>query len=752
MLVESFSKFVKYVADDAKQKNIKIIRFINVESLDLWVRVKNHLIEKYPKRVMLSEYCEENDLMPNIDLLLKDLKSIDCSTILLPISEYVRINNDITRYIISKIMSLEFFNDVQADNIRLYVPVYKMKDSLYKFIKADDRLQKNIIFLEQAFDDDDYSLTIISKDIGIKIKGNNVTGIQKYFKYWEDKPNKPIILHTDNAKYYKDSIFTDNVKVLVNEFDIIEYYNLIDKRICKEWGQDWQWKKFLTILKDGEKIESIFENVFKINKYNPVLLLSKWSELTDFEKWLVWLWTKLDAKEDYLFHVIQNNESSSDFIPSLIEHILDMDYKDKDYKILFAQRKEILKLLNLEKLSSNFWKKYNKLSYEERQYRLSDSTTGEKNEFISLLSKIGISARSKEVVKEAYPDLYAYLNDFVFADNNLTQYFAKYKVFKLINSYSEEFVSEVTAIAAKKGTWWNMKTRSNLVSENYDDKTLIFWVDCLSVDSLGFIQAIFKNKYKSIFANFDVGYVSLPTVTEFNKDFLNNRNFKEYRDLDELKHKGEYPDYIASEIDMILDIIKKATAELENYDKVIITSDHGSSRGAVLNKGVTYKAKDTAQIKRLGRYCEDEHNYENEITSCIDYGDFHIFASYERFSAGGYIKGEIHGGATLEEVLVPVIILSNTFIGEKVKIELLTPEIKQQDGIIRFRVDKKFDVLYANVDLKRYKCYQEEDYWCFKPDFDKKEEYTANITSKGNIGEINYKVIKGRVDNKNFNI
>ena len=751
MLVESFSKFVKYVADDAKQKNRNIIRFINVESLDLWVRLKNHLIEKCPKCVMLSEYCVENDLIPNIDLLLKDLKNIDCNTILLPLSEYVRINNDTTQYIVSKIMSLEFVNDVQDDNIRLYVPVYKMKVSLSEFIKADDRLQENIIFLEQA-SDDDYSLTIISKDIGIKIKGNNITGLQKYFKYWEDKPNKPIILHTDNAKYYKDSIFADNVKVLVNAFDIIKYHNLVNKSIYEEWGQDWQWKQLLTILKDFENIESIFEKLFKTNKYNPVLLLSKWGNLTDFEKWLVWLWTKLDAKEGYLFHVIQSSSNSSDFIPSLIEHILDMDYKGKDYKKLFVQRKEMLKSLNLEKLSPNFWTKYNELSSEEKLYRLTDSTTEEKNEFILLLDKIGISAKSKEVIKKAYPDLYAYLNDFIFANNKLTQYFAEYKISKLTNYYSEEFVNKVTDIAEQKGTWWNMKTRSNLVSENYNDKTLIFWVDCLSVDSLGFIQAILKGRYKNIFASFNVGYVSLPTITEINKDFLTNRKFKEYRALDELKHKGEYPEYIANEIDMILDIVKKATAELENYDKVIITSDHGSSRGAVLHKGATYKAKDTAQVKRHGRYCEDKHKYENEIASCIDDGDYHIFASYEHFSTSGYIKGEIHGGATLEEVLVPVIILSNTFIGEKVKIELLTPKIKQQDGIIRFRVDKKFDVLYANVDLKRYKCYQEEDYWCFKPDFDKKEEYTANITSKGNIGEINYKVIKGRVDNKNFDI
>ena len=751
MLVESFQKFAKYVADDAKQKNRKIIRFINVENLDLWVHVKNHLIEKCPKCVMLSKYCAENDLIPNIDLLLKDLKNIDCNTILLPLSEYVRINNDTTQYIVSKIMSLEFVNDVQDDNIRLYVPVYKMKVSLSEFIKADDRLQENIIFLEQA-SDDDYSLTIISKDISIKIKGNNITGLQKYFKYWEDRPNKPIILHTNNAKYYKDSIFADNVKVLVTAFDIIKYHNLVNKSIYEEWGQDWQWKQLLTILKDVENIESIFEKVFKTNKYNPVLLLSKWGDLNDFEKWLVWLWTKLDAKEGYLFHVIQSSSNSSDFFPSLIERILDMDYKGKDYKKLFVQRKEMLKLLNFEKLSPNFWTKYNELSSEERLYRLTDSTTREKNEFILLLDKIGISTKSKEVIKKAYPDLYAYLNDFIFANNKLTQYFAKYKISKLTNYYSEEFVSKVRDIAEQKGTWWNMKTRSNLVSENYNDKALVFWVDCLSIDSLGFIQAILKDRYKNIFASFNVGYVSLPTITEINKDFLTNRKFKEYRALDELKHKGEYPEYIANEIDMILDIVKKATAELENYDKVIITSDHGSSRGAVLYKGATYKAKDTAQVKRHGRYCEDKHKYENEIASCIDDGDYHIFASYEHFSTSGYIKGEIHGGATLEEVLVPVIILSKTCIEEKVNIELLTPELKQQDGVVKFRVNKTFDVLYAVVDLKSYKCYQEGDYWCFKPEFDKKEEYTANITSKGNIGEINYKVIKGRVDNKNFDI
>jgi hypothetical protein len=122
MLIESFSKFAKYVADDAKQKNIRIIRFINVESLDLWLRVKSHLIEKCPKCLMLSKYCVKNDLMPNIDLLLKDLKNIDRNTILLPLSEYLRIEKDAAQYIISKIMSLEFIDDVQTDNIRLIIP------------------------------------------------------------------------------------------------------------------------------------------------------------------------------------------------------------------------------------------------------------------------------------------------------------------------------------------------------------------------------------------------------------------------------------------------------------------------------------------------------------------------------------------------------------------------------------------------------------------------------------------------------
>ena len=67
MIIKSLEEFIEYINEDIKHKEARIIRFINVESLSMWIKVKSFLNEKCSRTIRLSDYCDEYDLTPNIN-------------------------------------------------------------------------------------------------------------------------------------------------------------------------------------------------------------------------------------------------------------------------------------------------------------------------------------------------------------------------------------------------------------------------------------------------------------------------------------------------------------------------------------------------------------------------------------------------------------------------------------------------------------------------------------------------------------
>lgn len=92
-------------------------------------------------------------------------------------------------------------------------------------------------------------------------------------------------------------------------------------------------------------------------------------------------------------------------------------------------------------------------------------------------------------------------------------------------------------------------------------------------------------------------------------------------------------------------------------EKAVIISDHGASRLAVisgLENDSTLVLEEKGQ--HSGRCCPVESNPNIDYAAYED--GFAVLANYERFKGGRKANVEVHGGATLEEVVVPVITLS----------------------------------------------------------------------------------------------
>ena len=203
----------------------------------------------------------------------------------------------------------------------------------------------------------------------------------------------------------------------------------------------------------------------------------------------------------------------------------------------------------------------------------------------------------------------------------------------------------------------------------------------------------------------EIGHCELPSITVKNKEFLQyfpDGNWNKIDDLDEVKHhsqiydyqKCEYPLHLFEELDIIDEQLRMIQSMLVRgtLEKALIVADHGSSRLAV-----RYGHEITAMIEleesgeHSGRCCPSETDPELPYAAYED--GFSVLANYERFKGGRRANVEVHGGATLEEVVVPIITLTKR--PENIEFCFVNPVIA-----LKPRSTPEL-ILYSNVPLNK---------------------------------------------------
>ena len=203
---------------------------------------------------------------------------------------------------------------------------------------------------------------------------------------------------------------------------------------------------------------------------------------------------------------------------------------------------------------------------------------------------------------------------------------------------------------------------------NVGDKksTFLLWVDALGVEYLSYIQARAKQRGLSI--NIEIARSDLPTITSINRGFYDEwgENKDKEQRLDDIKHhdcggfdyrKDKLPVYIASELDVIEDVLNYAATKLafRECKQFIIASDHGTSRLAVLGQHSEKYETDT-KGEHSGRCCKYFEDYD--LMNSVSENGYIILTDYGRFKGSREANVEVHGGGTLEETIVPIITLS----------------------------------------------------------------------------------------------
>lgn len=395
-----------------------------------------------------------------------------------------------------------------------------------------------------------------------------------------------------------------------------------------------------------------------------------------------------DGTDDvYLQFALSKTERFSDWRRNILCAILDVPPNDERFPRFYEARKKTISALEAEDMEEFLQEARIVADPSVRLRYMTDATEAERTEIVRLVVEAG---RIPDGIESVYPALGDYLQDFAFSPNGdfaalLTGYVRDYKRQKMLNRVEPVFEARVGDLSEDRPQFV-LPTRESVLEGLDKDGAVLCWMDALGCEYLGFIRAAAERlrlKFKVTPVR-----VKLPSLTSVNRGFFDGwagpKMEKDER-VDSIKHgefpgggSKEFPAHLPYELAALDEGMKTIAAQLRKHpgSKVVLASDHGATRLAVI------AARETVwempeKGKHGGRCCK-KSEFDGVLPACVTESDdeaWHVLAGYDRFKGGRKGDVEVHGGATLEEMVVPV-----------VELELLDPNLRVRLVEDRFKV------------------------------------------------------------------
>lgn len=469
--------------------------------------------------------------------------------------------------------------------------------------------------------------------------------------------------------------------------------------------------------------------------------------------WRNFLKLKQESPKDiYLKYVIDKAYDFETYKKLIFTALLDFAPHDKKFSAMYAARKALLKDVKDNEVAEYIAE--TKIKDADRVYYLTDNTLSERQAVIEALEGV---LSIPDALEYIYPALSEYLNDYCFGGTKsdlLTRYFSEYKRQKLTNRLSTEFYNKVISLAVDGSRPYNsLKTRGEVLDSLSKDNTALYWIDAFGAEYIGYIQSRAKSFGLKITVH--IVRANLPTITSFNCDFYDAWNGikVQTKKLDDVKHNGEQdfnyettklPIHLATELQIIEGFLIWSASMLtgKKAGKIVLISDHGASRLAVINEQEC-KWEMASKGQHSGRCCPcSEADVKSEYAT--QENDFWVLANYDRFKGGRKASVEVHGGATLEEVIVPLIEIE--LFDNKITIRNITPtttaSFKKSAEIILFSTSSLKNVTVKVLE-RQYtaEAIDNQKHKIILTDIKKTGKYTADVFEGDNlIGQVEFEV------------
>ena len=644
------------------------------------------IVEHYKVRgdillLAASKYCAPDE-MPRREDLLNELRTNGGLMLVTGVTAFLRLEGE--GELRGFLRDLLKMNNIAGHAI---VVTYQCRQF---FPNDDPRLDRLIVVVEgcaQKAPDIVFAAPGIPLPKGCK----SFDGIENFAEAVEGSFGSEVYVITKKKRSaFRDSIC--RISFIEDAYDALCIKDAETKELPKSLGTEAQWGYALSLFNDKSTWKDVVDMAFSRHDM-LAFAISGYSGFSNEQKWLYFAALKMfGAKGNWCIDTAaQNAKSMDEFITRAYRCLLGKPASDKDFWECYHARKQVLKALGnpADETSSYcrivFSKGSSAICY------LTDATQKEKEAIFEYLDRYGQEAdRDKlmERLQKVYPELYSYLSsNYRFGNESFDfdQYFQDYKRQKAINKILPQFEAQVEKLALNRGYYRFLPPRSSVTEKLDREDAQLYFMDAMGVEYLSYILSVCREL--KLFAHIEVCAAELPTITCFNNEFValfadSARETVSFKEIDDIKHHGKYnydfyknsklPIHLIKEMEAIRDILAKIKEDLYSgaIKRAFMIADHGASRLAVL-----HNTENVWEMSEKGEHsgrCCPKSDLDVQPDFAVDAGGFWALANYDRFKGGRKANVEAHGGATLEEVCVPIIELTPQL--QEIEIILMTAD------------------------------------------------------------------------------
>jgi hypothetical protein len=512
------------------------------------------------------------------------------------------------------------------------------------------------------------TVTVVSsKWVNVGNNPTNWNALLKMLGPFEPSGDYTLILNNYNCA---QAGLSDSVTQLLDITKVAKYYYDINIDLSIDVFE-------MLITKSNEENFHPFEYLkvqFGIDNIEERRAVKRLLELQNDDLWsaYIWLLQKVLKKDTYLSYVIARGVSKDNFLREYVSEAAISLIKAKDRNAInySVERANAIKELGTlaEPLIAEFIAGTKGTANDDVARWLNGGTEAERIEIIHRISKTDLTIGLPRLWHNLYPMLTDYLSDeYDYGNSDITSYFHDYRRLKIKNDITETFAKQAFDTLLPS----TILKRDSVLQDFFSDNNVgLLVVDGMGAEYYPLVLAMAKRYGMNIEFSI-VADANLPSSTKFNSIMWDkNRCLATVHGVDNISHDGAIkhencsPEHnIVATFSVLETIFKYIAIGLAKYERIVLTADHGSSRLAVI-------AHEKEMDKTLfwtgepqdWRYSIAPPNTErpSEFESCYNVENnvtYWIVRGYNRLPKQGG-KLNVHGGATLEERLVPIIVFS----------------------------------------------------------------------------------------------
>lgn len=596
------------------------------------------------------------------------------------------------------------------DNVyRVLQNSFPRKDLLDPFINPD--FEASGLYREVCF---------VSNDYLDNIKKNKITSSVEWIGLWRHSEvidfSAPIWCCSENLYEWHRKASPDNafqIDVVRDTKDYLRKAYGLDFEFSYNESESDNWNTLKNACAEKGKnktVQELIGSVIGVDAKSPEAIAGKFLITDDgYSRWLIKNYVSTYLADTFLAKIIKTLKSNSN--KEFLINVWKEGYWTDDSKLL-GERVSIIKELNKYAEAFTPEKEIQEAIFEGVVKELEiDISTGGPNdiqlkkiceqtgrdieELIGRLKTYyyrifkpaytGLSNSEKEFVinlysngvvekteiQGMYPALYIYL--FGTAESNIAGkdewkvYLKAYRESKVAgrdNQYLKQYYESGCANSTNLYSMYYALQRQEAAVAPYVDNADLYILDGVGAEYLPLLVELIRNRgYEIEFC--DYAACHLPSITDVNKAYLSELNYKDWIltfDQEVVHGGGEYYKTalnLRKAFDILEGIIKNIASESEGK-RIVITADHGATARARWT--YTQKKYSFEDADHEGRCCKVSD--KSAYSDTVDYIVFEDEAkpgkpyviSLNETSLNNRPKFENHGGATVEEMLVPVIV------------------------------------------------------------------------------------------------